>query len=716
MKSASAVLVLALLTPCALALGESPVSKALELLTSLSEKITTQGETAEKEYAEFAEYCKTTEKQLEFDITTGEKEVADLSASIEQSSAMMSSLSTKIEELAASISADEADMKAAEEIRSKESADFAATEAELREVIDTLERAVGLLRKQGTSMPQSSVGGFVQALDAMVQASVFSSADAKRLTALLQSSQEPEDDGEESFGAPAAAVYTSHSGSIIDTLEDLSEKAEAELSDARKQETTALHNFEMLKQSLSDQIKFDTKDMAEAKKGLEEATGKKASAEGELAETSKALAEDKTAKADLEQDCMTKAQDFEAAKKSRAEELAALAEAKRIISESTGGSEALTYGLNQLSFVQLSSRVDLANFEAVRFVRDLARKQNSQALAQLASKMSSAMHVSSSTGEDPFAKVKGLISGMIEKLEGEASADASHKAFCDEELSGSTAKKEELDGSIEKLSTKIDQMTASSAQLKEEITETQKALSELIASQAEMDKMRATEKETFVSNKADMEQGLEGVKLALKVLREYYAKAAKAHEAEGGASTGIIGTLEVVESDFSKGLAEMIAIEESAASSYDTESKENAIEKVTKEQDVTYKTKESASLDKAVADLSSDREGVQTELDAVLEYLEKLKEQCVAKPEAYADRKQRREAEISGLKEALNILEGEAVLLQSSSRRTFLGARHHISALSKAPDVAVRVWCPAVAEARDSVRLAEPTLEQQQHQ
>jgi len=682
MKSASAVLVLALLAPwSAHAIGESPVSKALELLTSLSEKITTQGATAEKEYTEFAEYCKTTEKQLEFDITTGEKEVAGLSASIEQSSATISSLSTKIEELAASISGDEADMKAAEQIRSKESADFAATEAELKEVIDTLERAVGLLRRQGTSMLQSkSVASFVQALDAMVQASVFSSADAKRLTALLQSAQEPEDDGEEPFGAPAAAVYTSHSGSIIDTLEDLSEKAEAELSDARKQETTALHNFEMLKQSLSDQIKFDTKDMSEAKKGLEEATGKKASAEGELAETSKAVEEDKTAKADLEQDCMTKAQDFEASKKSRAEELAALAEAKKIIAESTGGSEALTYGLNQVSFLQLSSGVDLAKFEAVRFVRDLARKENSQALAQLASKMSSAMHASSSTGEDPFAKVKGLISGMIEKLESEAGADASHKAFCDEELSGSTSKKEELDGNVEKLSTKIDQMTASSAQLKEEIAETQKALSELIASQAAMDKMRANEKETFVANKADMEQGLEGVKLALKVLREYYAKADKAHEAEGGSSTGIIGTLEVVESDFSKGLAEMIAIEESAAATYDTESKENAIEKVTKEQDVTYKTKESASLDKAVADLSSDRDGVQTELDAVLEYLEKLKEQCVAKPEAYADRKQRREAEISGLKEALNILEGEAVLLQSSSRRTFLGARHHISA------------------------------------
>ena len=49
-----------------------------------------------------------------------------------------------------------------------------------------------------------------------------------------------------------------------------------------------------------------------------------------------------------------------------------------------------------------------------------------------------------------------------------------------------------------------------------------------------------------------------------------------------------------------------------------------------------------------------------TELSAILEYWEKLKPQCIAKPEPYAERKKRREAEIAGLKEALTILEEEA--------------------------------------------------------
>jgi len=116
----------------------------------------------------------------------------------------------------------------------------------------------------------------------------------------------------------------------------------------------------------------------------------------------------------------------------------------------------------------------------------------------------------------------------------------------------------------------------------------------------------------------------------------------------------------------------MIAIEEEAAAAYEKQTKENEISKTMKEQDVKYKTKEAKSLDKAVAELSADREGLQTELDAVLDYWEKIQEQCIAKPEPYEERKKRREAEIAGLKEALAILEGEAALIQK-------GTMHHVT-------------------------------------
>merc|ERR550537_1631596 len=234
------------------------------------------------------------------------------------------------------------------------------------------------------------------------------------------------------------------------------------------------------------------------------------------------------------------------------------------------------------------------------------------------------------------------------------------------------AKKTEQETAIKKLSNKIDQATARAAKLKEQVAELQKSLAKLQASQLEMDQMRSKEKATFTASEAETSKGLDGIKLALKVLRDYYAKA---NSSSDGAAGGILSLLEVCESDFSKSLAEMRATEESSAAEYDKQTKENEILKQTKEQDVKYKTKESVGLEKSAAEMTSDRSGVEDEMAAVLEYLKKLEDKCIAKPESYEEQKARREAEIAGLKEALQILDGQAVLLQT--QRSLRGVSKH---------------------------------------
>jgi len=656
----------------------NPVSKAIEMLSALEAKINDEGASSKKLFEEFSAWCEDTSKTLEYEIKTGKGDEADLTASIDKETSVSAALSSKIEDLSGSIATGEADLKAATTIRAKESQDFAAEEKELVEVIGMLERATAILEREmakgGASFVQAqNAGSIVQALAAMVQASVFSSADSERLTAFVQNAQEDSE-----LGAPDAAVYEGHSGGIIDTLEDLTAKAQGQLVEARKTETSSLHNFEMLKQSLVDQIKFDNSDMTDSKANLAASAEAKAAAEGDLAVTQKDLSADEASLASTNSDCMQKAGDYEAETKSRAEELKALAAAKAALSEMTSGAQDLSYDLNQVSFLQTSSQAEIVGSKVVRLIRDLARKQGSTALAQLASRVASSIRLGAGTSADPFEKIKGLISEMISKLESEMDADASHKAYCDKEMSESTAKKDDKTAEISKLSTKIDQMSAASAKLKEEVATLQKELADLARSQAEMDKLRNDESAAYATNKVDMEQGIEGVKVALKVLREYYASDMD-HAAAEGAGAGIIGLIEVAESDFSKGLAEMNVSEETAAASYETTTKENAVTKTMKEQDVKYKSMESGKLDKAVTELTSDREGVQTELVAILDYLKELQEMCVAKPETYADRKAKRDAEIAGLKEALSILESETAFIQRShvEVRALRGIRSH---------------------------------------
>ena len=128
-----------------------------------------------------------------------------------------------------------------------------------------------------------------------------------------------------------------------------------------------------------------------------------------------------------------------------------------------------------------------------------------------------------------------------------------------------------------------------------------------------------------------------------------------------GAGSSIVGILEVGESDFANNLVKEDTQETDALADCDKVTQENKVAKTLKDQDVKYKSAESKSLDKAIAEMSSDLGSASTELAAVLEYFEKLKERCIAKPETFEERVRRREAEIAGLKEALRILEEETL-------------------------------------------------------
>merc|ERR1719393_1016393 len=129
------------------------------------------------------------------------------------------------------------------------------------DTVDTLDRAVSIISTEMAKNPAalaqidtSSMSSLLQSLSVVVDAAGLTGSDQQKLVALVQSQQEDED-----TGAPAAAAYKSKSGGIVDVLGDLKDKAETELAEARKAESSASHNFNMMKQSLEDQMAADTK-------------------------------------------------------------------------------------------------------------------------------------------------------------------------------------------------------------------------------------------------------------------------------------------------------------------------------------------------------------------------------------------------------------------------------------------------------------------------
>ena len=96
-----------------------------------------------------------------------------------------------------------------------------------------------------------------------------------------------------------------------------------------------------------------------------------------------------------------------------ADELKALAGATQVLQSETCGADGQTYSLFQEnSSAALQTSTDLKGFDMVTTVRRLAEQEHSAALAQLGSCISAIMKFGAGADDDPFVKVKDLITAM----------------------------------------------------------------------------------------------------------------------------------------------------------------------------------------------------------------------------------------------------------------------------------------------------------------
>jgi len=309
---------------------------------------------------------------------------------------------------------------------------------------------------------------------------------------------------------------------------------------------------------------------------------------------------------------------------------------------------------------------EMAQNRVAQYLSTKGRELNSRVLSALAVRVSS----------DPFVKVKKMIKDLIVRLMEEANEETEHKGWCDTELSTNEQTRKEKTEAVETLHAEIDQLEASIAKLTEDIAELTKAVAELDAAMAEATKLRQDEKAKNTQTIADSQEAQTAVAQALTVLKEFYEKAGdatallqqqpespeifdapyKGMQSENG---GIVGMLEVIESDFARLEADTKASEASAQKEYDTFMTDSKVDKESKTKDIEHKTAKKQDEEQALTVKNEDLEGTQKELDAALAYFDKLKPSCVDAGVSFEDRVARRKEEVESLQEALRILNGE---------------------------------------------------------
>jgi len=627
----------------------TPLQKVIQMLDEMVAKGAKAKHEEEVVFAEFHQWCDSLRGEKENSIKEAAAQIGQLTADIAKAESDAEALAGEIKDLEAAIAKAESELAEAKQIRAKEAADYDAQHADFSESIDALERATQVLKARGADVPQSL---------AQVHAAGYLPSKARSvLVAFLETAQ-----------APEANAYEFQSGGVVAMLEKLRHKFQDQLLALQKEELNMKSNFEALSQGLQDNIEYDTS--ASKQKTSEKAARLEAAAnaKGDLTVTQKTKADDEKILEDTLTECHQKSEEFEKNQVLRKEEIDAIRKAHEILSspEVSGNAEKYLPTLAQkasASFAQMRSEVGNdgdSRARAAAYLQMRAKKLGSQYLLTMAT------HVT----EDPFGKVKKIIKDLIVKLMEEANAEADHNAFCSTELATNKQTRENKAAKSEGLSATSDKLTADIELLAEEIAQLGDAIATIMAEQSEATKLRSEDKAVNTQTVADAKDGQGAVEMAIKVLRDFYARAAgggalvQTQEPYGGMQDvqgGVIGMLEVCLSDFARLETETSLAEEQAQTAYEKYTAESTESKEVKEVEKEHKEGNKADAESDLRTTKKELSLTQQELDKALSYYDKLKTDCLDTGLSYEERVKAREEEIQSLQEALRILQGEDI-------------------------------------------------------
>merc|ERR1719265_1648566 len=349
---------------------------------------------------------------------------------------------------------------------------------------------------------------------------------------------------------PAAPVYESKAGGVVDLMKDLKKKLIEEKTVVEKEEMKSVGAYNMIAHTLHDTISKQTDSRDKKTSDKQNAEKSSAQAAGQKVDTQNAKDADEEYLKELQGDCAEKAKEFEAKQKLRAGELEALNKAMEIISGPAVGKVGFVQKKHRASaLVQLrSSNNAPAQSRVQAYLFSQGQKLNSNILSALAMRVS----------QDPLAKVKKMIQDMVYKLMEEANEEAEHKGFCDTEMGTNKNTRDQKSSKVEELTASIKEMTADAEMLTSEAAGLTDEVLALDTAVSEASALRSSESAKNKQTISDAVAAKEATQAALKVLKDFYGGAASLIQTSAKTNTktkgaeAILGMLEVILSDFER--------------------------------------------------------------------------------------------------------------------------------------------------------------------
>ncbi|CAD7951535.1 unnamed protein product [Amoebophrya sp. A120] len=697
----------------------APVIKMLEGMRQQSEK---ESKIAREEQDELEQECEQTKIQeqkelavLKTSLKTQKADKQEASSLVEKAGSVISATSEKEQQVTKQLASEK-------QLFGEEKQEFAKLDKESSQTIDMVRRAIrALTMKQAKSSTSEEEGGsgekksFLQlqekaldsvqvALSAITKASSVSLKKQEKYSALLLQQPQAVDKGLDTDSGMSGVI-------------DLFEKFLQDEIASKNQRQQEWSENSMKKQLLIQQL---TNNVANLKTLIEREKTKKATNEEKLAKAEEKIAvlEEEVKKClktleDSETKCRIATKEFHEEQEDFAAELKALNTAMEILQNAPdflqeSSSDVVLDG-HQLagaavsSFLQVQARTQLTSGTKAQikstteqlqrqtaasiYLQKLAAKwlqqeqsgrtSNGNSSKQTSQTQTQLYQLSIRIAEDPFGKVKQMISNMIGKLEKEMAEENDKNAYCKKESAKGQKDLKKKQQEREKLTMRKEKAMADKTKLEKTISQLEKRIEEINADVEQITAMRAKNKKQNEEEIATAMANEEACGKAIQVLQEYFAEgtesalllqessntemqtSTKSRVSTTNVADSVIALLETAEADFAKSKIDVQNLEQSLKSQFEQKTQDYKVELATTKQTIKGYQGEIEQLNTGINDAEQDETNAVKAEDAALEYVAKIKEECETKADSFEERQKRREEEIEGLKNAVEILEGE---------------------------------------------------------
>jgi len=634
----------------------NPIRRVVTMMQTLQKKITEEGERDEKLFEAYMCYCKSGTGDLEASIEASTEKIPQVTAALESAKAAVGGLTEELKAHKADRAAAEEALAKAQALREKEAAAFAKASSDMKTNLAAMGKAIAAIEKGSGSFLQTESANVLRKITISMD---LSDSDRDMLTSFLT----------------VGSGYAPQSGAIVGILKQMEETMAADLSDVTKAEEEAIANYTALVAAKEKEIAANSKAIEDKTARVGEKGTEIVNLSEDLDDTKTSLAEDTKFLADLKEGCGTKEEEYELVKKTRAEELLALADTIKILNDD----DALdlfkkTLPSSSASLLQVAVSAKDMRKRALHELRSAKKGDRRLDLIMMSVK----------SKKVSFDKILGMIDDMVKILGNEQVADNDKKAYCEKELDKSEDELKATDQEIDDLTKALGDAKETIAKLTEEIKALSEGIVALDKSVAEATENRKKENAEYKQVMAQNTAAKELLKMAKNRLAKFYSPKSAAsfaqvrmhvqEETEGapppppeavGAymkkseeSSGVLTLIDMLEADLDKEMQEMEVEEKDAQKDYEVYIEDCADKRSLDAKSIEEKEATKADLEASIEKMKLETKNKVKESYSIATIIKDLHQECDWLLKNFDVRKEARAGEVDALKKAKAVLSG----------------------------------------------------------